>query len=139
MGSFRLDTDATNKIIRISFEGEETGQVLRDAQAALRSCWERLGPWPCIVDLTGVTEATFPSEAVRTIARSQPIVSMECLLVAVAPKDVSYGLARMFELLIHEERGPYVRVVHTMDEALDLIGVKSPTFSPLDDDFREIA
>ena len=139
MGSFRLDFDATNKIIRISFEGEETGQVLQAAHAALRSCWERLGPWPCIVDLTGVTEATFPSDAVRTIAQSQPVVSMDCLLVAVAPKDVSYGLARMFELLIHEERGPYVRVVHTMDEALDLIGVKSPTFSPLDDDFREIA
>jgi hypothetical protein len=64
---------------------------------------------------------------------------MDCLLVAVAPMDVSYGLARMFELLIHEERGPYVRVVHTMDEALDLIGVKAPTFTPLDDDFREIA
>lgn len=139
MGSFRLDFDATNKIIRISFEGEETGQVLRDAQAALRSCWERLGPWPCIVDLTGVTEATFPSEAARTIAQSQPVVSMDCLLIAVAPKDVTYGLARMFELLILEERGPYVRVVHTMDEALDLIGVKSPTFTPIDDDFREIA
>src|SRR5689334_381273 len=74
MVSFRLDSDATNKIIRISFEDEETCQVLRDAQAALRSCWERLGPWPCIVDLTGVTEATFPSEDVRTIARIQPVV-----------------------------------------------------------------
>ena len=139
MGSFRLDSDATNKIIRLSFEGEESGQVLRGAQAALRSCWERLGPWPCIVDLTGVTDATFPSEDVRTIARIQPVVSMDCLLVAVAPKDVTYGLARMFELLISGEHGPYVRVVHTMDEALKLIGVPTPTFTPIDDDFREIA
>ena len=45
----------------------------------------------------------------------------------------------MFELLISEEHGPCVRVVHTMDEALKLIGVLSPTFTPLDDDFREIA
>ena len=40
MGSFRLDFDATNKIIRISFEGEETGQVL---QAAARSIKILLG------------------------------------------------------------------------------------------------
>jgi hypothetical protein len=86
-----------------------------------------------------VTEATFPSEDVRTIARNQPVVSMECLLVAVAPKDVTYGLARVFELLISEEHRPYVRVVHTMDEALKLMGVTSLTFTPIEDDFRETA
>ena len=140
MGSFRLDFDATNKIVRITFEGEETDQVLEDGQAALRTCWERIGPWSCIVDYTGVTDAdaTLSSESVRQASYKPPIVSMDCLLIAVAPSQVTYGLSRMFELLSSDNR-PNVHVVHTMDEALKLIGVPSPTFTPMDEDVRGIA
>ena len=49
-----------------------------------------------------------------------------------------FGLARMFQILSSETR-PNFRVVRTMDEALDLIEVKSPMFSPIDADLSESA
>lgn len=51
-----------------------------------------------------------------------------CLGIIVAPQNVLYGLSRMLELLSTDTRHN-IHVVHTMDEALKLIGVPSPTFS----------
>jgi hypothetical protein len=42
----------------------------------------------------------------------------------------------MFQMLSSEDRTNF-RVVRTMDEALDLIGVESPTFSPVEINFGE--
>jgi hypothetical protein len=50
------------------------------------------------------------------------------LAIVVAPQNVLYALARMFELLTTETRHN-IHVVHTMDEPLKLIGAPSPRFS----------
>jgi hypothetical protein len=126
----RLEIDDANKLVRLSLEGVETDQDLLAAQDALRSCWEHCGPWNCIVDSTGVTDIPFLSETVRTVAYRPPVVSVDCLLVIVAPTEAEFGLARMFELLSQDTR-PNVRVVHSMEEALDMVEVKSPNFLPI--------
>ena len=48
-------------------------------------------------------------------------------MIAVAPQSLDYGLARMFELLSLESR-KNVHVFRTMKEALDLLGMPSPTY-----------
>jgi len=50
------------------------------------------------------------------------------LAVIVAPQNVLYGMSRMFEQFSTDTRHN-IHVVHTMDEALQLIGVPSPTFN----------
>ena len=50
--------------------------------------------------------------------------------VFVAPKDLIYGMARMFQILGEATR-PDLPVVRTMDEAYSLLQVESPEFSPV--------
>jgi hypothetical protein len=126
----RLDFDETNKIIRLSLEGAQTDQDVLDAQAALKACWDRCGPWNCIIDCTGVKDLPLLSETIRFIAHKAPIISADCSEIVVAPTDAEFGLARMFEAVGLETR-PNMRVVRTMKEALDLIGVESPNFLPV--------
>jgi hypothetical protein len=60
---------------------------------------------------------------------SLPIaIEVESMLVIVAPKNVVYGLSRMFSTYSEQTR-PNLGVVRTMDEAFSLLGISSPQFS----------
>lgn len=134
----RLELDSTNTIVRLSFKGAVTDHALLAGYAALRNGSASYGVCHCIVDYTGATKIELSNEAIRLIANQPPTVSPDCIQVNVTPQDLMFGLARMFQSLSSETR-PNLRVVRTMDEALDLIGVKSPVFSPIDADLSESA
>jgi hypothetical protein len=51
--------------------------------------------------------------------------------ILVVPDTVGFGLARMFQIMGESTR-PLLEVVHTMDEALSGLGVKSPHFELLE-------
>ena len=125
--AFRLDVDHTNKIIMLTIDGELTDQTLLAGYAALGSCFEHYGACDCIVDYTGLTKVAITTQGIRYLADRRPIFPMDCLVLNIAPEDAMYGMARMFQILSSDSR-PNFRVVHTMGEALKLIGVKSPTF-----------
>jgi hypothetical protein len=133
----RLELDSTNTIVRLSFKGAVTDHALLAGYAALRNS-ASYGVCHCIVDYTGATKIELSNEAIRLVANKPPTVPPDCIQVNVTPQDLMFGLARMFQILTSETR-PNFRVVRTMDEALDLIGVKSPVFSPIDADLSESA
>jgi hypothetical protein len=60
--SFRLDFDATNKIIGLIVEGEVTDQFLFDGYVALQEGLAQCGPCVCIVDYTGANRNPERSE-----------------------------------------------------------------------------
>jgi hypothetical protein len=128
---FQLEFDAHNKLIRLTANGEVSDQFLIEGITALTKCHAQYGSCDCIVDYNGATEITVTPLGLRQLAGTAPIFPMDCLTVHVAARDVMYGLARMFQILSSETR-PNLRVVRNMDEALELIGVKSPTFVPID-------
>ena len=128
---FQLEFDAHNKLIRLTANGEVSDQFLIEGITALKKCHAQYGSCNCIVDYNGATEITVTSLRLRQLAGTPPIFPMDCLTVHVAARDVMYGLARMFQILSSETR-PNFRVVRNMNEAVDLIGVKSPTFVPID-------
>jgi len=128
---FQLEFDAHNKLIRLTANGEVSDQFLIEGITALRRCHAQYGSCNCIVDYNAATEITVTSLGLRQLAGTPPIFPMDCLTVHVAARDVMYGLARMFQSLSSETR-PNFRVVRNMNEAVDLIGVKSPTFVPID-------
>ena len=134
--SFRLEFDATNKILRLIVEGAVTDQLLLDGYVALQKGCARCGPSVCIVDYTAATDIVISTPGVRQLANTNPIFPMDCLTFNVAPQKLLYGLARMFQTLSSDSR-PNFRVVQAMDEALALIGVKSPNFSPLELDMKQ--
>lgn len=134
--AIRLEVDFANRIVRISVDGVFTDRTLLDGYLALRNAVMHYDPCACIVDYTGVTYAPISAETVRWVANKAPAVPLECIHVNIAPQDVVYGLARIFQTLSSETR-PNLRVVHTMEEALKLIGVPSPTFSLIAPNFSE--
>jgi hypothetical protein len=128
---FQLEFDAHNKLIRLTANGEVSDQFLTEGIAALEKCHAQYGSCNCIVDYNGATEITVTSLGLRRLASTPPIFPMDRFTVHVAARDVMYGLARMFQILSSETR-PNFRVVRNMHEAVDLIGVKSPSFVPID-------
>jgi hypothetical protein len=127
---FQLDFDTTNKIMRISLDGILTDEALLDGFTTLTTCNTSYGPTCCIIDYTGVKQITLSNEGLRSLAKKPPALQVECLQVNVAPRELMFGLARLFQALACETR-PNLRVVRSQEEALSLIGVKSPTFSPI--------
>jgi hypothetical protein len=123
---FRLEFDQANQIFLIAFEGEIDERTVADCSAAVR----RVGVAPLftIIDNTGVTRADISSEQIRSAARRTPTKGVR--QVIVAPQNVMYGLSRMFQIE-GDEAWDDLHVVRTMREALDIIGVKSPSFSPI--------
>jgi len=129
---FQVEFDAEDKILRLTFNGKYTDEDLRTGYAIVRSCFNRFGSCHCIVDYTGVDDAdvTITTSGVRQLADTQPIFPMNCVTVNVAPNKVMYGLGRMFQILSSDARTNF-RVVNSMGEAFDLIGVTSPKFFPV--------
>lgn len=87
-----------------------------------------------IDDYSGVTEFDVSSGTIERIAKMQhvPVEAIDVVDVVVAPKDLVYGLARMFSM-IDEQRHPNVHVVRTIAEAYRLLAVDAPSFNPIMD------
>jgi len=128
---FQLEFDRQHKLIRLTVRGEVSDQFLMKGIAALKKCHAQYGSCNCIIDYSGATEVTVTTLCLKQLAGTPPAFPMECFMVHVAATDVMYGLARMFQVLSSETR-PNFRVVRNMNEAFGLIGVKSPTFVPID-------
>ncbi len=126
---FRFESDEVHRIIRAVFEGPCTDDDVVEAYYALRLLWERQGPANLIIDYTGVTNILISTEAVREHSYRLPTVDTDYFLIAVAPKPIMYGIARMFEFITTETR-PNMHVVHSMKDALTLMDLSLASFIP---------
>jgi len=133
---FRLEFDATHRILLISCDGVFSDDDLADGYSALRDCSKSHGPFSCIVDYTGVTKFTVSSQAVINLAHMEPTIPVDYLQINVTPKTAYFGMARMFQILTSESR-PNLRVVSTMKEAYLMLGVASPSYSPVEYKLRK--
>jgi hypothetical protein len=125
---FWIDYSTLHKIVRISFEGTLTDHDLRGGYVALTQFHEHYNPCCGIVDLTSVTDEQLSDAILVWIADVlPPIFPYDMTKVAIAPKEVTFGVSRMFEEMAMGKRLNH-HVVHTMKEALNLIGVESPRF-----------
>jgi hypothetical protein len=74
-----------------------------------------------IWDFQGVEDVEVSNEALRALAESKSY-SAESKRAVVAPRDVVYGMARMFQML-HEEAPEAFRVFRTPAEARAWLGL----------------
>ena len=85
-----------------------------------------------IMDFSPVTEVALSTEFLRQLANRDPIGdATKQPRVVVAPSDLQFGLARMFQITGERTR-PLLHVVRTMNEAFAALGVQSPHFEPLE-------
>jgi len=127
---FVLDFDVKNKILRVTLEGRLTDTILLGSYVAAAGCVASHPPFRCIVDFSGVTNFEVSSAGMRQLAERAPAFPTSYMRVLVAPRELSYGMARMFQILGEKTR-PNLHVVHTMDEAYRLLQVESPEFGPI--------
>jgi hypothetical protein len=114
------------RVLFVRLEGVVTDEVLFSRyQQALE--WNALHRYPCCVtDCSGVQSTEVSAGAIGWIAENPPVVPEDIrrAVVLVAPQNVAYGLARMYEMLTSQTRDQ-VHVVRSMPEAFRLLGVES--------------
>ena len=125
-----FEFDAANNILRYCWDGDLTDEMLVGGDAAARKLLAARPPCRGILDFSKVTTVKISSQTVRKIASLPPAYGLGQAVVLVAPRDVVYGLARMF-VTLGEEKRPRVHVVRTMEEAYHLLDVDSPCFNPI--------
>jgi hypothetical protein len=126
---FCLEFDAINQILLIVFDGEITDGMVIECSERLRAA--KFSAPICLIDFQNVTNSKLSTELIKWLAhRLPPEGSSPSTQVTIAPQDLIFGLSRMWGSL-GEETWPNTYVARTMEEALVFVGVKSPSFSPL--------
>jgi hypothetical protein len=129
--ALRFEFDPVNKILLGRLEGRLTDQLLAEAYETARKYAVATDASAGIWDTSSVTEFAVSAEFLRSLASREPIIAdAKRPRVIIAQKTVAFGLFRMFQL-IGERTRPQLTIVHTMDEALAVIGIRSPQFEPL--------
>ena len=123
-----FEFDPVNNILRYCWEGELTDELLLEGDAAGRRLLAARALCRGIQDFSRVTTVGASSGTIKRIASRPPAHGLGQAVVFVAPKDVVYGLSRMFVALGEESR-PRANVVRTMEEAYHLLQVDTPQFS----------
>jgi hypothetical protein len=130
--SFRFEFDSANKILVGRVEGRLTDESLAEIYSEIRRYAIATDATAGILDMSSVTEFAMSAECVRRLASQEPAMpdATRPRIVAVAD-PTGFGLARMFQILGEHTR-PLLKIVHTLDEALEILGVQSLHFEPLE-------
>ena len=125
-----FEFDPVNNILRYSWGGNLTDESLLKGDAAGRRLLAARPPCRGIQDFSSITRVDASSETIRKVASLPPAYGLDQAVVFVAPRDVVYGLSRMF-VTVGEKSRPKAYVVRSMEEAYRLLEVASPQFSPI--------
>ena len=125
-----FEFDESNNALHCVWEGVITDAMLLEGDAiARRLLVSHLG-CRAINDFSAVTLFQVATETVKYLALFAPPSEIEAEVVIVAPDGLMFGLARMFTMF-GEKRYPNFHVVHTIEEAYEILGITSPHYQPI--------
>ena len=131
MDNFFFEYDAANGIIAARVMGHVDDAVFRAlyqaASSQIQACHARSG----VADFSSVTSFDVSNETIRDVARMAPLIPDPTPRYIVAPPDHIFGTVRMLQLMSGNRRDG-VRVVRTLAEAYQGLGLTSPTFERMD-------
>ena len=122
-----FEFDSSNNVLRYCWDGNLTDEVLLKGDSEGRKLLAARPPCRGIQDFSKVTGVDASSDTIARIASRPPAYGVGQTVIFVAPKDVIYGLSRMF-VAIGEQSRPTAQVVRTMEEAYRLLEVDTPQF-----------
>jgi hypothetical protein len=128
---YKFEIEPARKILRVAIEGVLTDDVLKECYEQTRERIISHGAVGAMLVLTGVTETVLSTQVIHDIAMSEPLFRGSAMRVIVAQDDYLYGLSRMFQMESERTRDT-VRVVHTVKEAYNLLGLENPQFKLID-------
>lgn len=132
--TYRFDHDAANGILRLSYIGKISNELIREAYKATPEAVFKTNPRGMIVDLTEVTSFDVSTQTIHELANYQPTVKDPSVpRIIVAPTPYLFGMSRMFQILGEHTR-PMLQVMSSAEEAYAQLDVKKPKFEPLPQD-----
>jgi len=128
-----LNFDPANRILLLHFDGQLSDEAVAEFCRAMRKYWIAADARMGIVDFSAITAFALSSELIRQRAQQEPRMPDPASRprVIVAPTNLEFDLARMFQILGESAR-PLLSVVHTLDEALTALGIQFAHFEPLE-------
>lgn len=121
--------DQSQGVVLTRCHGTLTEADMRDISHRLRSDPAFHADQRQLIDLTEVAGMTATFEAIRNFAQNQDgdPFSGHSRRAVVAPRDFTYGLARMYEALREIKEQGQFRVFRTMAEACHWLGLPAQT------------
>jgi hypothetical protein len=132
---YNLQFDSDHRVLLITLGAVVTEASAAAAYAAVQRFIAAQGPFSGITDLSAVEKLSVSTDFVRSLAAMDPMIPAGMSRIAVAPRPSVYGISRMFQIL-REGKGSYLEVVHTLQEAYALLGIKSPHFKAIDSTYQ---
>lgn len=123
----RYEFDHDHRILLAILEGDVQDADLKAFDANSRKYVVKFTPAGGISDFSGITAFSASGEVVRTLAQTPPSYKSPIPWLLVAPRDVHYGMARMYQIIASDVR-PQLQVVRSLEEALTTLGVQNPKF-----------
>jgi len=124
-----VDLDPTHNVIRLTVTGRVvTLRIAEDCYLSLARLASKGGPYAAIYDFSRVMSTTLPTDVVRNYAHGAPAIPFGRTHVVVGKKPHIYGLSRAFQMS-REYIGQQFEVVHSVEEAYDLVGVRPEDFT----------
>jgi hypothetical protein len=124
-----VDLDPTHRVIRITITTALTDESAKSIYQAVARLASQGGPYAAITDFSQVEDFPISADTIRHLAASTPPIPLGGRpSVFVARQPALFGLARMFEMH-REPMGVQLQVVHSLDEAYELLHVSPEDFT----------
>jgi hypothetical protein len=123
--SDRIEITRTNSLVTLRFSGAVLDDDFRQGARGLSAIVADSPDIHELVDLRAVTSFEVTTATIAAAAQSAPRFSEKSRQAFVAPRDVVYGLMRMYSILAEQQR-PNLQVFRDMDEARKWLGIATP-------------
>lgn len=131
VAKYGFEFDTENGLLRVHVTGDVSDAELRTIYDAIGKCVERVQPRSGIVDFSGVTSFRVSAQTIRALAASKPpMPDPKAPRFVVAPADHVFAMSRLFEMEGERTR-PSLRVVRTIEEAYEALGIREAKFNPV--------
>jgi len=125
----QIDLDPTHGVIRLTVLEEMVSlECAQDVYKQLSQVASKGGPYAAIYDLSMAKHTTIPTDRVRLFAKRLPPLTMKRKHVVVGKETHIFGLARLFQIC-SDNVGKEFEVVHTLEEAYEIVGVRPEDFT----------
>jgi len=132
MHDYYFEYDAAHRIFASRVTGAFTDTIFETWYHAAAGRVRQLSPRAAILDLTACQRFDVSTAAVRKMAGLHPILPDPAPRFVVAPNDISFGMARMFQMLGPEGRD-MLFIVRAVDAAYEALSLTAPAFERLPD------
>jgi hypothetical protein len=132
---YSLQADPEHRVVLVTLGRVVTEESALAAYTAVEQFIAAQGPHSGITDLSDVEKLRVSADFVWRLAAKAPMIPDGMSRIAVAPRPHIYGMSRMFQITARQQ-GRLPDVVHTLQEAFELLGLESPQFRTIDPSHR---